>query len=87
MRGMIDENGEIIKSEEEHQFQGKIVNLKKSYHNQYNELKDLKTEIERIQQLLERSREAMQKDFEEYIGIQTRALNNNHGWVNDGAWD
>lgn len=75
MRGMIDENGEIIKSPEEEQYQAQIMQLKKAYHNQYNELKDLKTEIERIQELLERSREGMQKDFEEYIGIQKRALN------------
>jgi CHAT domain-containing protein len=37
---------------------------KQQYQNDYNELKDLKTEIERIQNLLERSRVNMQKDFE-----------------------
>jgi len=69
MRGLIDGNGEIMKTPEEEQLQGQIVKLKKDYQGQYNELKDLKTEIERIQNLLERCREAMQKDFEEYIGL------------------
>ena len=70
MRGLIDANGEIIKTPEEDQLQGEIMKEKRDYQNQYNELKDLKTEIERIQNLLERCREAMQKDFEEYIGLQ-----------------
>ena len=70
MRGLIDENGEIQKTQEEDQIQAQIVKLKRDYQAQYNELKDLKTEIERIQNLLERCRESMQKDFEEYIGLQ-----------------
>ena len=69
MRGLIDANGELQKTDEEDQIQGRIVTLKRDYQSQYNELKDLKGEIERIQTILERSREAMQKDFEEYIGL------------------
>ena len=42
MRGMVDENGEIIKTQEEEQLQSKITDLKRSYQAQYNELKDLK---------------------------------------------
>jgi len=76
MRGLIDASGEIIKTPEEEELQGQIVKLKRDYQEQYNELKELKTEIERIQNLLERSREAMQKDFEEYIGLQKAILTN-----------
>lgn len=45
---MIDENGEIVRTEEEDTLQSKIHKLKQTYQHEYNELKDLKTEIERI---------------------------------------
>ncbi len=48
MRGQVDANGEIIQSEEEINLQAKISALKKSYHEQYQELKELKSEIDRI---------------------------------------
>jgi kinesin family protein 6/9 len=64
MRGLVDENGEIIKTEEEEKNQQQITEVKRKYQSQYNELKDLKSEIERIQALLERCREKLQKDFE-----------------------
>lgn len=48
LRGMIDENGEIVRTEEEDNLQGNIHKLKLAYQQEYNELKDLKTEIERI---------------------------------------
>lgn len=70
MRGLIDENGEIQKTPEEDKLQAQIMQLKREYQTQYNELKDLKTEIERIQNMLERCRETMQKDFEDYISLQ-----------------
>jgi len=35
-------------------------------------LKDLKAEIERIQQLLERSRERMQADFEKWLSVMIK---------------
>lgn len=72
MRGLVDENGEIIKTPEEDQIQGKITQLKNEYQQQYNELKDLKSEIERIQSLLERCREKMQKDFEQWLQVMIR---------------
>lgn len=37
------------------------------YQESYTELKELKAEIERIQALLERCRERMQKDFESWL--------------------
>ena len=59
LRGMIDENGEIVRTEEEDNLQGNIHKLKLAYQQEYNELKDLKTEIERIQNLLEKCRVRM----------------------------
>lgn len=67
MRGLVDENGEIIKTDEEEHNQAKITEVKRKYQAQYNELKDLKSEIERIQSLLERCREKLQKDFEQWL--------------------
>ena len=72
MRGLVDENGEIIKTPEEEQIQGQITQHKNSYQSQYNELKDLKSEIERIQSLLERCREKMQKDFEQWLNVMIK---------------
>jgi hypothetical protein len=31
MRGLVDDNGEIIKTQEEEQYQNKITNLKREY--------------------------------------------------------
>jgi kinesin family protein 6/9 len=73
MRGMIDAGtGEVIKTPEEEQIQGQINKHKMRYQEQYNELKELKAEIERIQNLLERSRERMQKDFETWLAVMVK---------------
>lgn len=39
------------------------------YKEGYEKLKDVKAEIERIQLLLEKSRERMQKDFEKWLNV------------------
>lgn len=72
MRGLLDANGEIVKTPEEDQIQGQINKYKMQYQVQYNELKELKAEIERIQNLLERSRERMQKDFESWLSVMIK---------------
>ena len=69
---MVDESGEIIKTDEEEKIQLEISKLKQTYQCDYNELKDLKTEIERIQNLLKKSRVRMQKDFEQWMGVMIR---------------
>lgn len=66
---MVDDNGEIIRTPEEDLLQKKIALRKQQYQTDYNELKDLKTEIEQIQNLLERSRVGMQKDFEQWLSL------------------
>ena len=48
MRGMVDDNGEVMRTPEEMQMQQKIALRKQAYQEDYNELKDLKGEIERI---------------------------------------
>lgn len=48
MRGLVDENGEVQRTPEEMQLQSQIASRKQAYQEDYNELKDLKTEIERI---------------------------------------
>ena len=57
MRGNVDSNGEIIQTPEELNLQSQISQLKIMYQNQYQELKELKGEIERITNLLERCRQ------------------------------
>ncbi len=75
MRGMIDpSSGEVLKTPEEEQYQSQINKHKLKYQEQYNELKELKAEIERIQNLLERSRERMQKDFETWLAVMVKQL-------------
>lgn len=60
MRGLVDPStGEVLKTPEEDSLQSQISKYKIKYQDQYNELKELKAEIERIQNLLERSRERM----------------------------
>ena len=48
MRGMVDANGEILRTQEEEELQARINQLKMKYSEQYSELKELKAEIERI---------------------------------------
>lgn len=73
MRGLVDPStGEVLKTPEEEQLQGQTNKLKMKYQDHYNELKELKQEIERIQNLLERSRERMQKDFESWLNVMVR---------------
>jgi len=48
MRGLVDDNGEIIRTPEEDTLQRTIYKMKQTYQTDYNELKDLKGEIEQI---------------------------------------
>lgn len=82
MRGMIDPStGEVLKTPEEEQYQSQINKYKLKYQEQYNELKELKAEIERIQNLLERSRERMQKDFETWLAVMLKQLGGGGGTI------
>ena len=72
LRGMVDDNGELVRTEEEDALQGRINGLKHTYQSEYTELKELKSEIERIQNLLERCRVRMQKDFEQWLTVMIK---------------
>lgn len=72
LRGMVDDNGELVRTQEEDEIQSRINKQKQSYQTEYSELKDLKTEIERIQNLLERCRVRMQKDFEQWLEVMIK---------------
>ena len=76
LRGMVDDNGELVRTEEEDQIQSQINRYKQTYQAEYTELKDLKTEIERIQNLLERCRVRMQKDFEQWLEVMIKHQQN-----------
>ena len=66
---MVSESGDVLRSEEEAALQKMIANKKQQFQFDCNELKDLKSEIEQIQNLLERSRVQMQKDFEGWLSL------------------
>lgn len=86
MRGLVDpQSGEVLKTPEEDTLQQQISKHKLSYQEQYNELKDLKAEIERIQNLLERARERMQKDFESWLNVMVRQLGGGGGASSSGG--
>lgn len=73
MRGLVDPStGEVLRTPEEENLQTQTNKFKLKYQDQYNELKELKAEIERIQNLLEPSRERMQKDFESWLNVMVR---------------
>ena len=54
---------------EEERLTQEIERNKLIYKEGFDKLKDVKAEIERIQLLLEKSREKMQKDFEKWLGV------------------
>ncbi len=78
-RGMVDKNGEIVRTEEEDKLQNDVNKAKELYQKQYGELKDLKADIERIQALLERSKDRMQKDFEQWFGLMMKQCQSSSG--------
>ena len=48
MKGLLDENGDIIKTEEEIQMQSQIAVLKTECTQKFHQLKEVKSEIDRI---------------------------------------
>jgi len=86
LRGMVDENGEIMKTPEEEALQVEVSKLKIEYQNGYTELKELKAEIERIDKQLERCKETLQRDFEQWLSVmlkQQQNLSLTHGSSSD----
>jgi kinesin family protein 6/9 len=73
MQGL-DQNGQI--SEEERQMVTAMESEKQRYKENYNRLRDLKSEIEGIQRMLEKSKVQLQKDFEQWylVMLQQQGL-------------
>jgi kinesin family protein 6/9 len=78
LRGMVDKNGEIIRTPEEEKLLNEIAVTKNASQKQYYELKELKAEIENIQAMLKRSAERMAKDFEQWFTMMLKQYQGVH---------
>ena len=78
LRGMVDKNGEIIRTPEEDKLLNEIAASKSISQRQYYELKELKAEIENIQAILKRSAEKMAKDFEQWFTMMLKQYQGVH---------
>lgn len=58
---------EVSEDPKEIELRSKIENEKKDYHNKFNQLRELKKEIDNMQKWLEKNREKLQKDFEVWL--------------------
>jgi len=67
--GMVNNENDVIKHPDEDRLTNEIKKQKRIYKESFDGLKDLKAEIERIQVLLERNRDRMQKDFEKWVEV------------------
>ncbi|CAG9334654.1 unnamed protein product [Blepharisma stoltei] len=75
LQGLVDKNNVPLEHPREEGMRNQLESDKLTYRDGVAELKDLKVEIERIQKLLNASRERMQADFEAWIQVmltQTR---------------
>jgi hypothetical protein len=66
MRGLVDDEGNIMKSDEEDELQSKLQEMKTEYTEKYHKLKTLKAEIETLQGIIEKAWKQLQKDFEDW---------------------
>jgi len=65
MQGLTSESGVAEAADpEEEKYKGTIESEKELYKHNFNRLKELKTEIEHLQLMLEQSRKRLQKDFD-----------------------
>jgi len=71
MRGMVDDSGNIMKSDEEDQLQTKLQDYKSKYMEKYSLLKTLKAEIDRLRNQIDRCWNQLQKDFENWYKMYT----------------
>lgn len=70
MQGLVEQNGaEKTMDPEEEQYLQSIEREKNAYKDNFNKLRELKSEIEHIQMMLEKSRVQLQKDFEQWYGV------------------
>lgn len=67
VQGIINMEDEVSEDPKEIELRSKIENEKKDYHNKFNQLRELKKEIDNMQKWLEKNREKLQKDFEVWL--------------------
>lgn len=73
MQGLSSEAGAVeVSDPEEEQYKGTIEAEKERYKRSFNRLKELKTEIEHLQLMLEQSRKRLQKDFDGWFLLLER---------------
>jgi len=72
VQGIINMDDEVSEDPKEIELRGKIEDEKKSYHNKFNQLRELKKEIDNMQKWLEKNREKLQKDFEAWLVLKRK---------------
>ena len=72
MKGMVDGDGNIMKSEEEDELQDELQILKKQYQEKYVALKEFKAEIDRLRHQIDRAWNQLQKDFEDWYKMYAK---------------
>ncbi|KAL4455465.1 hypothetical protein ABPG74_012617 [Tetrahymena malaccensis] len=80
LKGLSDGNEEELVHPQEGEILQQIEEQKKIYKENFNQLKDIKSEIESIQKMLEKNKDRMQKDFEKWLEAmmqQRQALTDN----------
>ena len=69
LQGLLNNQNEVIKHPDEERLTNEIEKHKKIYKDNYAKLKDLKSEIENIQNLLQKNHQSLQKDFEKWLEV------------------
>jgi len=69
LQGLLNNQNEVIKHPDEERLTNEIEKHKKIYKDNYSKLKDLKAEIENIQNLLQKNHQSLQKDFEKWLEV------------------
>ena len=72
MRGMVDGDGNIMKTKEEDELQDELQALKKQYQEKYIALKEFKAEIDRLRHQIDRCWNQLQKDFEDWYKMYSK---------------
>jgi len=69
LQGLLNNQNEVIKHPDEERLANEIEKHKKIYKDNFSKLKDLKAEIENIQNLLQKNHQSLQKDFDKWLEV------------------
>ncbi|KAM3133521.1 hypothetical protein pb186bvf_014363 [Paramecium bursaria] len=81
LMGMV--NNDNSQNQDEERLMVEYNKQKDIYKNSFEELKNLKVEIERIKFLLEKNRDKMQQDFERWLDVMLKQRNLSSSQIND----